>query len=162
MKQAPPLDASQLRTLVIGMRRRVATLPTAAERAAMNGDESFFLGCISHDEAWGQLSAVVAAQMMHMSGGEGFIFIFLFGRTLRRILSSGSGEKKHRLSRNLRCGRYDLVPTGRSVAALGSHGGFRFAVPDRPRKQNEGESIADISARDLEPPDPPACSRYGG
>lgn len=35
MKQAPPLVAGQLRKLVVDMRRRVSTLPTAAERFAM-------------------------------------------------------------------------------------------------------------------------------
>ena len=84
-----------------------------------------------------ELSVAVAAQVLQMSGGEGFIFNPLLGKTMHetiRIFLSGSGEKKHRLSRNLRCGHYDRVPTGCSLHAMGCRGVFRFPVPERPRE----------------------------
>ena len=83
VKQAPPLVASQLRRLVTDMRRRGATLPTLAERFAMVRDVA--ISCVAfHTMKRGfELSVAVAAQVMQMPGGKGFIFNFLFGKNIR-------------------------------------------------------------------------------
>ena len=83
MKQAPPLVASQLRSLFINMRRRVATLPTATERFAMLRDVAIFCVAFHTMKRGFKLPVAVAAHVMQMSGGEGFFFNFLFGKNLR-------------------------------------------------------------------------------
>ena len=83
MKQAPPLVASQLRRLVIDMRRRVAILPTAAERFAMVPDVAIVCAAFHTMKRGFELSVAVAAQVMQMSRGEGFFFNFIFGKNLR-------------------------------------------------------------------------------
>ena len=83
VKQAPPLMASQSRRLAIDMRRRVATLPTAAERFAMVRAVAIFCVAFHSMKRGFELPVAVAAQVMQMFGGEGFIFNSLFGKNLR-------------------------------------------------------------------------------
>ena len=83
MKQAPPLVAVQLRELVRDMRRRAQTLPTSAERIAMIRDVGIFCVAFHTMKRTFELSVAVASQALQMSGGEGFIFNFMLGKTLR-------------------------------------------------------------------------------
>ena len=75
--------AVQLRELVRDMRRRAQTLPTAAERIAMIREVVIFCVAFHTMKRGFELSVAVASQMLQMSGGEGLIFNFLFGKTLR-------------------------------------------------------------------------------
>ena len=93
MKQAPPLVAVQLRELVRNMRRRAQTLPTAAERFAMIRDVAIFCVAFHTMKRGFELSVAVASQVLQMSGGEGFIFNFLFGKTLRNSSQAVVGKK---------------------------------------------------------------------
>ena len=83
VKQAPQLVAVQLRELVRDMRRRAQTLRTAAERIAMTRDVAIFCVAFHTMKRGFELSVAVASQVLQMSGGESFIFNFLFGKTLR-------------------------------------------------------------------------------
>ena len=162
VKLASPLVASRLRRLVIDVRRRVATLPTAAERSAMVRDVVIF-GVAFHTMKRGfELSVAVAAKNETDIRRRKIHFQFTLWEESTGILSSGSGEEEHRLLRNLRGGRYDRVRTGRSVHAVGPSKGLRFSVPERSRKRREREASVDTSADDRQPPGSPACSGYGG
>ena len=83
VKEAPPLVAVQLRELVRYMRRCAQTLPTAAERIAMIRDVAIFCVAFHTMKRGFELSVAVASQVLQMSGGEGFVFNFLFGKRLR-------------------------------------------------------------------------------
>ena len=83
VKEAPPLVAVQLRELVCYMRRCAQTLPTAAERIAMIRDVAIFCVAFHTTKRGFELSVAVASQVWQMSGGEGFISNFLFGKTLQ-------------------------------------------------------------------------------
>lgn len=83
VKQAPPLIATQVRDLVVDMRRRLPTLPTAAERMTMSRDIAIFCLAFHTMKRGFELSVAVASQVMQMRDGEGFILNFLFGKTLR-------------------------------------------------------------------------------
>ena len=83
VKQAPPLLAVQPRELVRDMRRRAQTLPTAAERIAMIREVAIICVVFHTIKRGFELSVEVASQVLQMSGGEGFIFKSLFGKTLR-------------------------------------------------------------------------------
>ena len=83
MKQAPQLVAVQLRELVRDMRRRAQALRTAAERIAMIRDVAIFCVAFHTTKRGFELSVAVASQVWQMSGGEGFISNFLFGKTLQ-------------------------------------------------------------------------------
>ena len=97
VRQAPPLVAVQLRDLVRDMRRRGQTLPTAAERIAMIRDVAIFCLAFHPMKRGFELSVAVASQVLQMSEGEGFIFNFLFGKTLR------SSSQAVVVRRNLDC-----------------------------------------------------------
>ena len=75
--------AVQLRELVRDMRRRAQALRTAAERIAMIRDVAIFCVAFHTMKSGFELSVAVASQVLQMSGGEGFIFNFLFGKTPR-------------------------------------------------------------------------------
>ena len=83
MKQAPPLVAGQLQKLVGDMYRRVPTHPTAAERIAMVRDVASFCVAFHTMKRGFELSVALASQGLQMARGEGFIFNFVFGKTLR-------------------------------------------------------------------------------
>ena len=83
VQQAPPLVKGQLQKLVGNMLRRVPTLPTAAERFAMVRDVAIFCVAFHTMKRGFELSVALASQVLQMSRGEGFIFNFLFGKTLR-------------------------------------------------------------------------------
>ncbi|CAM9728164.1 unnamed protein product [Pylaiella littoralis] len=83
VKQASPLLASQVRDLVVDMRRRLPTLTTAAARMAMTRDVAVFCLAFHTMKRGFDLSVAVAAKVLRLQGGEGFIFNFLFGKTLR-------------------------------------------------------------------------------
>ena len=80
MKQAPPLVAVQLRWLVRGMRRRVQTLPTAAERIAMIQDVAKFCVAFHTMKRGFELSVAVASQVLLMSTARFSFSIFCSGR----------------------------------------------------------------------------------
>ena len=82
VKQAPPSVAVQLRELVRDMRRSAQTLPTAAERIAIIRDVAIFSLAFHTMKRGFELSVAAATQVLQM-GGKGFIFNFLFGKTLR-------------------------------------------------------------------------------
>ncbi|CAN0075198.1 unnamed protein product, partial [Laminaria digitata] len=86
VRQAPPLIAVQLRDLVRDMRRRGQTLATAAERIAMIRDVAIFCLAFHTMKRGFELSVAVVSQVLQMSEGEGFIFNFLFGKTLRTVV----------------------------------------------------------------------------
>ena len=79
MKQAPPLVAVQLRGLVRNMRRRVRTLPTAAERIAMIRDVAIIVAFHTMKRGF-ERSVAVASHVLQMAGGEGLIFNFCLER----------------------------------------------------------------------------------
>ena len=83
VNQAPPLVAGQFRMLVIDMRKRMATLPTATGRFVMVRDLAMFWVAFHTMNRGFDLSVAGAAQVLQMSGGEGLIFNLLFGKPLR-------------------------------------------------------------------------------
>ena len=82
-KQAPPLVAGQLQKLVGDIRRRVPTVPTAAQRFVMVRDVMIFCVAFNTMKRGFELSVALASQVLQMSRGEGFIFNFLFSKLLR-------------------------------------------------------------------------------
>ena len=150
MKQAPPLVASQLRRLVIDMRRRVAASQTAAERFAMVRDVPIFLRGIPHDEA--RARTVVSGRGTSAADirGRGVHFQFPLWENSTGILPIDSGEEDCRLSRIMRGGRYDRVPTGRRVHAVGPNRGLGFfcsrASEKTERKGNLALTPAQVTA----------------
>lgn len=70
--------------IVVDMRRDVASLPNATNRFAMVRDLSIVFLALRTTKRGFELSEAVAAQDLHISGGEGFIFNFLFEETLRK------------------------------------------------------------------------------
>ena len=83
MKQAPPLVSRQLQKLVGDLRRRVPTLPTAAERFAMVRDVAIFCAAFHTTKGGFDLSVPAACQALQVSRAEGIVFNFLLGKTLR-------------------------------------------------------------------------------
>ena len=82
-KQAPPLVAGQLQKLVGDIRRRVPTVPTAAQRFVMVRDVMIFCVAFNTMKRGFELSVALASQVLQMSRGEVFIFNFLFSKMLR-------------------------------------------------------------------------------
>ena len=117
----------------VDMRRRVATLATAAERLAMIRDVAVFFVAYHNMKRGFELLVAVAAQVLQMPGGG--VFDFLFGNTPRKSSQAVGARRNMDCPRSMRCGRYDRVPTGHSVHEMGSRGGLWFSVSERPRKR---------------------------
>ena len=109
-----------------------------------------------------ELSVAVAAQVMQMSGGEGFIFNFLFEKFLRE--SSQAVAVRKNIDYHEICAVADMIECRQVAASMqwAVAEGSGFSVPERRRKRRERESSVDTSADDREPPGSPACSGYGG
>ena len=134
VKQAPQLVAVQLRELVRDMRRRAQTLRTAAERIAMTRDVAIFCVAFHTMKRGFELSVAVASQVLQMSGGESFIFNFLFGKTLRNS-SHAVVVKKNLDCREICAVSHGGVPTGGGIRAVVTRQGARIIVPKRFRRR---------------------------
>ena len=129
VKQAPPLLAVDVQRLVADMRRRRAQLRSAAERFTVTRDIAIFCVAFHTMKRGSELSVALAAQVMQLDGGRGYIINFLFGKTLRASEKQAVVISKNTDCREI-CAVAAIVEYQQAIESmqwdLTSGGGFLF------------------------------------